>query len=73
MLTRTKKEGKNMRLDRIKLITEMAKQEINQKELAKKCGLTRTTLNSIVGGKSCSDVTAVKIATGLGVSVESLM
>ena len=29
-----------MRLDRIKLITEMAKQEINQKELAKKCGLT---------------------------------
>ena len=25
-----------MRLDRIKLITEMAKQEINQKELAKK-------------------------------------
>lgn len=51
-----------MRIDRIKLITELAKQEMTQKRLAELSGVSRTTINYIRGGKSCTYETAMKIA-----------
>lgn len=62
-----------MRIDRIKLITEMARAEIKLCELAEKTGLTRATITSVRGGKSCKEETAMKIAAGLGVPLDELL
>ena len=40
-----------MRIDRIKLITEMAKKEISVNAMAEKSGLTRATVSAVKGGK----------------------
>ena len=62
-----------MRIDRIKLITEMARAEIKLYELAEKTGLTRATITAVKGGKSCKEETAVKLAAGLGVPLADLL
>jgi putative transcriptional regulator len=62
-----------MRIDRIKLVTEMARSEIKLYELAEKSGLTRATITAIKGGKSCKEETAVKLAAGLGVPLADLL
>ena len=62
-----------MRINRIKLVTELTKRDMTQLELSKLSGVSRTTINFIKNGKSCSDATAGKIAKALGVSVESLI
>ena len=41
-----------MRIDRIKLITEMAKKEISVNAMAEKSGLTRATVSAVKGGKA---------------------
>ena len=61
-----------MRIDRVKLIAEMARQEISCIRLAEKAGLGRVTITATRSGKSCSPATAVKIAKALGVPVESI-
>lgn len=62
-----------MRIDRIKLITEMARSEIKLYELAEKTGITRATITAIKSGKSCREETAVKLAAGLGVPLSNLL
>lgn len=62
-----------MRIDRIKLITEMAKQEITINAVAEKAGLTRATVSAVKGGKSCKVETAEKLAAGLGVPLATLL
>lgn len=62
-----------MRIDRIKLITEMAKQEITINAVAEKAGLTRATVSAVKGGKSCKAETAEKLAAGLGVPLATLL
>lgn len=62
-----------MRINRIKLVTELTKRDITQKQLAAISGVSRTTINFIKNGKSCSDVTAGKIAKALDVPVEKLI
>lgn len=62
-----------MRIDRIKLITEMAKSETKVYELAAKAGLCRATVISIKGGKSCNEETARKLASALGVPLADLL
>lgn len=62
-----------MRIDRVKLVTEMARSEIKLYELAEKSGLTRATITAIKGGKSCKEETAVKLAAGLGVPLADLL
>lgn len=62
-----------MRIDRIKLVTEMARTEIKLYELAQKSGLTRATITAIKGGKSCREETAMKLAAGLGVPLSDLL
>lgn len=61
-----------MRIDRIKLITEMEKAKVNVGELAARAGLCRTTVATIKSGKSCTEETAAKLAASLGVPLESL-
>lgn len=62
-----------MRIDRIKFITELAKQELTLIDFSKKIGVNRTTLSNIKNGKSCRDDIAYKIANGLGVSIKDLI
>lgn len=62
-----------MRISRIKLVTELTKRDMTQLELSNLSGVSRTTINFIKNGKSCSDATAGKIAKALNVPVEQLV
>jgi DNA-binding XRE family transcriptional regulator len=62
-----------MRIDRVKLVTELAKRDMTQKRLAELSGVSRATINYIRGGKSCSDEVGQKIADALGVKVERII
>ncbi len=55
-----------MRIDRVKFVAAMARADLNGRELAKKTGVSRGTITSIRGGKSCSPETARKLAAVLG-------
>lgn len=62
-----------MRIDRIKLVTEITRAEIKIYELAEKSGLTRATVSAVKGGKSCKEETAEKLAAGLGIPLSDLL
>lgn len=62
-----------MKIDRVKFITELAKQELTLIEFSKKIGVNRATLSRIKNGKSCRDDIAYKIANGLEVSIKDLI
>lgn len=62
-----------MRIDRVKLIAEMARQEIRVKELAEKAGISRMTVSAMRCGKSCAENSVKHVARALGVPVESLL
>lgn len=62
-----------MRIDRVKLVSELTRQDMTQKELAEKAGVSRATINYIKAGKSCSDKSAIKIANALNVPIETLL
>lgn len=62
-----------MRIDRVKLIAEMAKQNIGVADLSEKASVSRSTVTAMRGGKSCNVNSARRVAAALGVSVESLM
>lgn len=62
-----------MRIDRVKLIAEMAKQNIGVADLSEKASISRSTVTAMRGGKSCNVNSARRVAAALGVSVESLM
>ena len=47
-----------MRIDRVKLIAEMARAEISCEKLAREMGVSRATVGAIRGGKSCREDTA---------------
>lgn len=55
-----------MRIDRVKLIAEMARRDINCNRLVELSGVSRPTLTSVRSGKSCSKETAEKLAAVLG-------
>lgn len=55
-----------MRIDRVKLAAEMVRRDINCKRLVELSGVSRVTLSSVRGGKSCSKETAEKLAAVLG-------
>ena len=61
-----------MRLDRIKLATEMARADIGVNALAARAGLSRATVTAIKTGKSCQEVTAVKLAAALNIPLNSI-
>lgn len=62
-----------MRIDRVKLIAEMARQDITSIQLAEKAGVSRVTVSALRCGKTCTSETATKIAAALGVPVESIV
>lgn len=62
-----------MRLDRIKVIAEMARQNLSVISLAARSDLSRVTITGVRSGKSCSKETAAKLARGLGVPLESIL
>lgn len=62
-----------MRIDRIKLITELEKRDMTQKRLAELSGVSRATINYIKGGKRCTDEVGQRIAKALGVTTKEIM
>lgn len=62
-----------MRIDRVKLIAEMARQDITTIKLAEKSGVSRVTVSAVRCGKACAPATAGKLATALGIPVESII
>lgn len=62
-----------MRIDRIKLVSELTRRDMTQKRLAELAGVSRASVNYIKSGKSCSDAVGNKIAKALGVSIEELL
>lgn len=58
-----------MRIDRVKLIAEMARQDLTVLALAERSGLSRMTITSVRSGKSCSKATAEKLAAVLGYDI----
>lgn len=62
-----------MRIDRIKLVTEMARAELGVNALAARAGMSRATVTAIKTGKSCQEETAAKIAAALGVPLDALV
>ena len=61
-----------MRIDRVKLIAEMARQNVSINELSEKACISRCTLSSLRCGKSCTENTVKRVAAALGVSVGDL-
>lgn len=55
-----------MRIDRVKLIAEMARRDINCNRLVELSGVSRMTITAVRSGKSCSKETAEKLAAVLG-------
>lgn len=62
-----------MRINRIKLITEMTRRDMTQLRLVELTGVSRATISGIQNGRSCSSSTAVKIADALNVPLETLL
>lgn len=56
----------SVRIDRVAMIAEMARREMNCNRLAELSGLSRGTITSVKTGKSCSRGTAEKLAAVLG-------
>ena len=61
-----------MHIDRVKLIAEMARQNVSINELSEKACISRYTLSALRGGKSCTENTVKRVAAALGVSVGDL-
>lgn len=61
-----------MRIDRVKLIAEMARKEISIDDLAARSGVSRSSITSLRGGKSCRESTIARIAEALNVRPEDL-
>lgn len=62
-----------MRIDRIKLVTELMKRDMKQSDLAKIAGISRATITYIKGGKSCSEEVANKIAKALNINITEII
>lgn len=62
-----------MRIDRIKLVTELKRRDMTQKRISELSGVSRTTINYICAGKSCTDEVGKSIAEALGVEVTEII
>lgn len=62
-----------MRIDRVKLIAEMARRDVTSTRLAEAAGVSRVTVSALRCGKTCTAETAGKIARALGVDVTEIM
>ena len=62
-----------MRIDRVKLIAEMARRDMRVQELADKATVYRATVTALRGGKSCNENSIRRVANALDIPVESLL
>ena len=62
-----------MKLDRVRVITEMARNGISCKDLVEKTGLSRITVTNVRSGKNCTRSTAFAIASAIGVDVSEIL
>lgn len=62
-----------MRIDRVKLIAEMARQDIKAQELAKKANVSRSTVTAMRSGKSCNKNSVLHIAQALNCDVADIL
>lgn len=62
-----------MRIDRVKLISEMARQDLTVKALAEKALVSRMTVSAMRCGKSVNENSARRVAQALGTDVTSLL
>lgn len=62
-----------MRINNKKLRHILIDRGVGQKELAEKSGVSRTVVNNICCGRSCTSTTAFKIADALQISLEELV
>ena len=62
-----------MRIDRVKLISEMARQDMTVKALAEKALVSRMTGSAMRCGKSVNENSARRVAQALGVDVADLL
>ena len=65
--------GENMRIDRIKVATELTRQDMTQNRLAELSGVSRAAIGYIKNGKSCSPKVAKKLADALKVDLKKLL
>lgn len=56
----------SVRIDRVAMIAEMARRNINCNRLVELSGVSRVTVTAVRNGKSCSMETADKLAAVLG-------
>lgn len=62
-----------MRIDRVKLVSELTRRDMTQKRLSELSGVSRATLNYVKNGKSCSDEVGRKIAEALKIDIEAIL
>ena len=60
-------------VDRVKVIAEMARQNITGEELSQKAGVGRSAVYSMRSGRKVWRTTAQHVANALGVQLEDLM
>lgn len=63
----------NLKVNRVALISEMARQDIRCCELTEKAGLSRSTITEMRSGRTCRLTSINRVARALGVPVESLI
>ena len=62
-----------MKLDVVKMNILLASHGLTKTELARRAGMSRQNISTIVKRGTCEPKTAGKLAVGFGVSVEDLM
>lgn len=62
-----------MRIDRVKLIAEMARRDMKVQELADKATVSRATVTALRGGKSCNENSIRRVAQALDVPLKALL
>lgn len=65
-------EGEAMRIDRVKLVAEMARQDMSVKRLAELSGISRVTVSAVRKGKTCSEETAARLVKALNVETAEI-
>lgn len=65
--------NRNLKIDKVKLVVIMTRQNITVVELADKIDIARETVSAAKNGHRCSFRTVSKIADGLGVSVNDIL
>ena len=62
-----------MRVNRVTLAAEMARNDYNCNRLVSESGLSRSTISAVRAGKSCSGESALAIAKALNISLDQLL